>query len=87
MWSHIKQQRLDRISAELIPLVETKSLSDSQVRRMKALTDEGEALVAEKETCQKAKSMMSYASPAESGRENTNPGDADNSVAFGNSPV
>lgn len=80
-WNHTKQERLDRISAELLPLTQTKSLSDAGYKRMNALTDEGIALAAEKQTYEKAKSMGSYAAPSEYGIDG-NPGDSDNGFAF-----
>ena len=62
------------ISAELLPLTQTKDLSDTASRRMKALTDEGIDLAAEKETYQKALTYAGSADPYPSGE----PADAAN---------
>ena len=72
MWNHAKQARLDQISAELLPLTQTKSLSDAGYKRMNALTDEGIALAAEKDTHSKAAGYASFASPNE--WDGSNPG-------------
>lgn len=74
MWNPAKQARLDQISAELLPLTQTKDLSDTASRRMKALTDEGIDLAAEKETYQKALTYAGSADPYPSGE----PADAAN---------
>ena len=80
MWNHAKQARLDQISAELLPLTQTKSLSDAGYKRMNALTDEGIDLAAEKQSYEKALSLGATASPQEYGIDG-NPGDSGYSFA------
>jgi capsid protein len=80
VWTQAHEERLDEISAALEPLVQKKaqSFSDADCARMNALVNEGQSLLSKKSTHQKAKGMSSYASPAEWGREDCNPGDYDN---------
>lgn len=79
-WNRSKQARMDEISAELVTLVNKSSRSDADRRAMTALTDEGTALLAEKQTYEKASGYGSYASPSEFGITG-NPGD-DSGVWF-----
>jgi HK97 family phage major capsid protein len=73
MWNPNKQERLDRIDAELVTLVNIENPSDGQYSRMKSLTDEGIALTTERDNYRKAQGMASMASPAEHGFSGINP--------------
>ena len=77
------QQRLDEITTDIRRLCKqpAEDLSDKQIAHLKRITDEAWELDAELETHKKAASMASYASPAEWGRGNTNPGDGGYSIA------
>lgn len=81
MWNHAKQARLDQISAELLPLTQTKNMSRAVSDRMNALTDEGINLAAEKQSYEKALSLGATASPEEYGMSDTNPGEGGYSFA------
>lgn len=82
MWTQAQQQRLDEISAELIPLVESKSISDAAYCRMKSLTDEGERLLTKKNTHQAALKWAGSADPIPYGGPTNGYGDRDNGIAF-----
>ena len=76
MWNQTKQARLNEIAAELGPLVNMRAdgISDTAYARLKSLNEEASALTTERDTYEKARSMSSYASPAE-WDGSSNPGD------------
>ena len=78
------QGRLDEINREAkrflnVPFAQ---LSEKQIAHVAKLADEEEHLRDQMNLHRKAASMMSYASPAEWGREDTNPGDDGASTVF-----
>ncbi len=83
MWTKGQEARLEEINAELKRMTGYKAseLSDKQAKHMSRLVDEGEALLVQRDTYKKGVSMGSYASPAEWGRADTNPGQSGYSFA------
>lgn len=77
-------RRMDEINVEARRFlnIPVSQLSDKQVAHINRLADEEKGLVDELELLKKAHSMASYASPAEWGRADASPGDADNGFAF-----
>jgi HK97 family phage major capsid protein len=67
MWSQSDQARLDAINAELTPLVNSKSISNADSDRMKALTDEGINLVAQRDSYKAALGLSGSADPLPNG--------------------
>lgn len=74
MFYPAQQARLDEISADVQKMMKNPNLSDKQVRHLNRLIDEGQELLAERDTYQKAVSMSSYGSPGEYGMSGVNPG-------------
>lgn len=84
MWTKAQDARLEEITAELKRMTgyNAAKLSDKQARHMERLVDEGEALVAQRDTHMKSRGMGAYAAPEEFGLAGVNPGDDDNGIDF-----
>ncbi|MCV7399777.1 phage major capsid protein [Mycobacterium fragae] len=84
MWTKAQEARLEEIGAELKRMTGYKAaqLSEKQVEHMKRLTDEGEKLMTQRDNHKAALGYAGYASPAEWGRADTNPGDDDGGIGF-----
>jgi hypothetical protein len=78
------ERRLDEINKDCrrFTSVPFDTLSDKQIQYVNRLADEENALRDELATLKKATSMANYASPAEWGLADRNPGDNDNGCAF-----
>jgi hypothetical protein len=78
----VKQARLNEIAADVKRLYRNPDITSKQSAHLERILDEGETIMSELETYQKACSMFSYASPEEHGYAGTNPGDNHNGLAF-----
>ena len=69
MWSHARQARLDEVTGEIHrrrPNINT--MSAAEVKQFDKLLNEGESLVVERQTYEKAMNMDGFASPRPDGR-------------------